>query len=555
MRFMKMSKQAIAFFLTMTACSIQLHAFSVNVVDAGAKGDGIANDYPVITKVVEKISRHGGGEIYFPTGTYRIANTNGYPGIWFKGISNVTIKFEPGAVLLMDNLLQSGPQAGYGGGHGILVTGPGKSIRIENATVRWKVMPSARSDGDGIRFEGFPSDEQTLSDIILTNCQVESCPQAGVLFMGCSDISVTNVRMINNLADGLHFNACRRVNVDGVHGINNGDDTFVFLTYYRPGPKISGCYFPEPKIGGTFAVNDLNEWCGSSSNATNIIAEGGQANGVRIGGGLNINVSNIVVRGKAWGGIQIDSTREDETRTKVGWSYLVSRGINLSNIVISDCKMGFIVRILNITPDMDSKHSLFGVNVKNMKIANCNDLGLDLQNAGGVAIDGLVITDSKARLINNNRGRYSISNAEINNVDLLVQGVQGKKFHGFIPHNLEPMPIKVASADEVETGDIDLSRVTIRSGNLLVDGVAGLVADRVSVVDGEVCITASRDCDFSGLAVKSKKADETAILVKNSKDLFFNNISIKSDSKNPITFENTALQSQEALLKNLRTVK
>ena len=207
------------------------------------------------------------------------------------------------------------------------------------------------------------------------------------------------------------------------------------------------------------------------------------------------------------------------------------RGINLSNITIWECHFGFSVRSLNITPEMPPEHWLFGLNVRGLTVTGSSRLGLDIQSGGGVATDGLV-TDSRVRFMNA-RGRYSLSDAQIDGADLVLQGIQGKAFQGFDQRNLEPLPMVAVSPDEIAEGDVALSRVAIRSGNLLVDGMAGLVADRVSVA-GTVQVSTCRQCDFDRLSVRCGRADKPALSVRKSKDLTFTRTAIRSAMASPV---------------------
>src|SRR5204863_8382353 len=167
-----------------------VHAF-------GAVGDAIADDQPALTRAAQAVTQNKGGVLYFPKGTYRCGR--GTPnGLEFIGVSNVTILFDPGAVLLMDNL---NPQSGVGDyGHGILFRGPCRNITITNGAVKWAKKPIARSRGDAYRFEGFPDDDRCISNIRLLQCSAELSPQTGAVLMGCSDIDVESFRITRNLA-------------------------------------------------------------------------------------------------------------------------------------------------------------------------------------------------------------------------------------------------------------------------------------------------------------------------------------------------------------------
>src|SRR5436190_8644066 len=118
----------------------------------GAVGDGVADDQAAITKAVKEVTENKGGVLYFPHGVYRCARQAGMQNaIEFTGISNVTILFDQGTLLLMDNL---NPVSGAGDfGHGIVFRGPCNNIILTNVAVKWAKKPSGRSMGDAFRFE------------------------------------------------------------------------------------------------------------------------------------------------------------------------------------------------------------------------------------------------------------------------------------------------------------------------------------------------------------------------------------------------------------------
>src|SRR5213078_874451 len=73
----------------------------------GAIGDGIADDQPALLRAAQAVAQNKGGVLILPWGIYRCARQAGMRnGIEFLGVSDVTILFDPGAVLLMDNLNQ-----------------------------------------------------------------------------------------------------------------------------------------------------------------------------------------------------------------------------------------------------------------------------------------------------------------------------------------------------------------------------------------------------------------------------------------------------------------
>lgn len=82
-----------------------------NVIDFGAKGDGVTDDATVIQHVLDSLSE-AGGVIYFPYGTYRINS----PVLFY---SNQLLYFENGATILqgaaMDSLMRNYSTTAIGG--------------------------------------------------------------------------------------------------------------------------------------------------------------------------------------------------------------------------------------------------------------------------------------------------------------------------------------------------------------------------------------------------------------------------------------------------------
>src|SRR5436309_14829509 len=68
----------------------------------GAVGDGIADDQPAIVRAEQAVAQNKGGVLYFPHGVYRCGRQPRMQnGIEFVGVCDVTILFDPGALLLM----------------------------------------------------------------------------------------------------------------------------------------------------------------------------------------------------------------------------------------------------------------------------------------------------------------------------------------------------------------------------------------------------------------------------------------------------------------------
>lgn len=419
-----------------------------NVRTFGAVGDGVADDQPAITHAVEAVTKNKAGVLYFPSGTYRIGRGTAN-AIEFTGVSNVGILFDPGAVLLLDNL---NPQTGMGDrGHGVLFKGPCHDITLTNVAVKWAKRPANRSQGDAFRFEGFPSDDRCISNIRMLQCSAANSPQTGAVLMGCSDIDVENFRITRTFADGLHFNACRRIHVNGVTGIETGDDTVSFMTYEDD--KATDSYSGGP---GSYALAGYGEFNSNGSTATNIYAKGGTANGVRFGGAINVALSNLVVEGKMRAIIS-DCGKKDPP--KASWSWLANRQITISNVVAINCMTAFYVWNYNNSPlTGDDKWWRHDIQLSNLTAKDCTADSIYIADAAGVTVRGARAENRRIRVLH--ARDCTLDGIKLKNGDFIVEGEQ---------------------ENSASNSDVELRDIRIDNGNLDLHNCRGLSCTDVRV--------------------------------------------------------------------------
>jgi hypothetical protein len=312
------------------------------------------------------------------------------------GLSNVTIEFEPGAELLMDNLASNGS----GTSHGIVVRGPASRITLRGVVVRWKNQPALRSMGDGIRIVGYPSTSSRVpagwtgskgptSYVTLQNCTVVSSPQAGVIMMGVSNITVTGMRITNTMADGLHFNACRIGKVSDYVATNTGDDALALVTYY----SASGGF---DNASQTFSLPQLTDWSDADFTISNISVSGSHANGVRLAGVNRTTLTGVTVRGAQGGaGVVFDSASPG---SGAGWQYVASRSLRLDSITIENSQTGLqvLARPNGSTGDTFTR---FGIDVSKLTVRNCPRWSVIIESLGA-AVSGVRIRDCTATAAN-----------------------------------------------------------------------------------------------------------------------------------------------------------
>ena len=385
--------------LCLLACitaAVPAHA-RFDITDYGAIGDGRIDDMAAIDRALHAADAHGGGTVYFPRGDYRCTRASPREHcIELRDVGHVTLRFAPGARLLVDNLDAEGKGDR---GHGIHITGRSHDIHIDGAFIAWAVRPSRRSRGDGIRVQGYPSSDRATRRIRIENTVVRRSPQAGIIVMGAEGVDVHRVALIETLADGLHINASRSVRISEVVGVDNGDDTLAFVTYQD-----------ASEVGkGPYGLANLGEWNNDDSRATGIVALGGKANGVRVAGSRNVFISDVRVHDKL-NGVMIDAGEADGVDHK--WTYLASREIHVKNVHVTDCFTGlhvtgfdrdlakdrtrwwtFDILLENALIEM-SKHNAIavvyaaGVQLSGVRARSGNVL---LQSASGLGIDGLAI--------------------------------------------------------------------------------------------------------------------------------------------------------------------
>jgi len=367
------------------ACSPSGPRSTVNVRDHGAVGDGRQDDSAAINAAVDALA--SGGVLRFPLGSYRFAELNPRSGaaVTIAGKSDVVVDFEAGAELVMDNVDQ---RSNTGTSHGVLVRGPASNISMRNVKVRWARW-SKRSMGDGIRVVGYAADGAApsgwsgppapVSGINLSNCVVESAPQAGVVMAGVSDITVSNLRVEHTQADGLHFNACRRATVSGHVAVDNGDDGLALVTYFGDTPSF------DP-AAETFAFPDLTGWSNADFAIENVNVSGGRANGVRVAGAQRVTIHGLTVSDKQHGAaLMVDSATSGYD---VSWDYVSTRGLSVTGLTAEDCETG--IHVLARPPAaVDPRFSDFSVDVGDARLLRCTNWAVRVESLSSQPITGV----------------------------------------------------------------------------------------------------------------------------------------------------------------------
>lgn len=388
--------------LALTACSIPVSGSTrdvrlvsdvgevVDVRDFGAVGDGIHDDSAAIGNAVSELK--SGGVLRFPLGTYRFAQHHPIDNaaISIVGVSDISLDFDAGAELLMDNL----DSQGAGTSHGIVLRGPLARISLRNVTVRWATQPTLRSMGDGIRIVGYPSDASTVAagwtgsqgpatEVMLFNCRVESSPQAGVIMMGVSDVTVDGLHVENTMADGLHFNACRRGIIERFSATNTGDDGLALVTYHSAAAGFDNA-------SETFSFPALGEWSNTDFDIAGVQVSGGAANGVRLAGVNRSTVTGVAVTGVTNGaGVIIDSAAPN---SGAGWHYVASREVLLEGLTVEDSHTGLHV-LARPNGSSDDTFSRFDLDVTGVAVHDALRWSVLVESIATPALTGVRVSE------------------------------------------------------------------------------------------------------------------------------------------------------------------
>jgi hypothetical protein len=167
---------------------------SINVRDYGATGDGTTDDAPAIQNAIDAAGAAGGGVVYFPPGTYRVATVYSQHGGTVTGVPNDDRQF---LVIGYDN---------------IRLVGDGATIFCNNVTAGFRLNMIMVYDCSNVIIENLIFDNngldisqsrtqaivtQSATEIIIDKCKLQNST-FGIFIYKLSE----NVRISNCWFDG-----------------------------------------------------------------------------------------------------------------------------------------------------------------------------------------------------------------------------------------------------------------------------------------------------------------------------------------------------------------
>jgi len=254
-----------------------------SVTKFGAAGDGVRLDTRGIQATIDACARSGGGTVYFPPGRF-VSGT-----IYLR--SNITLYFDPGAVLLGSSELSHYPVSvpafrSYTDNY------TDKSLIYGEKLERISVKGSGVIDGQGGSFEGPYKLRPYLfrlvecRDVSIQDVTLKDSAMWGLHLLACDGADVRGISIhsrVNKNNDGIDVDCCQRVRISDCE-ISSGDDAIVLKsTADRPcrNITISNCVL---------------------SSACNAIKMGTESNG----GFQNITISNCSIYDTRLSGIALE---------------------------------------------------------------------------------------------------------------------------------------------------------------------------------------------------------------------------------------------------------
>ena len=207
-----------------------------NVLDFGAKADGITIDSPAVQKAIDECSKNGGGTVFFPRGIYVLAT------VFLK--DNVHIKFEDETDILgapsyydyepqeeIDFHAYQDPSHTYFN-HAMFV-----GINLKNISITGHGIIDMRSvwDEDNVRGLVHRGPKcvslKECDNVVISDFELYNATDLAVYFTGCNNVDVHGLKL-RVYIDGISPDNSKNVRIYDCD-VEAGDDGMVFKSSYN----------------------------------------------------------------------------------------------------------------------------------------------------------------------------------------------------------------------------------------------------------------------------------------------------------------------------------
>ena len=276
-----------------------------NVIDFGAKGDGMTLDSPSINKAIEEAASRGGGTVYFPAGTYL--------SVSLRLKNNIAIYLDQGATLLAasagDAYKYDPPEPnawgdslqyqdfGHSHWHNSLIWGE----NIQNISILGPgtIYGKGLVRGAGNAPAGSGNKAIALKwcrNVIIRDVSILMGGWFGILATGVDNLTIDNLKIDTN-RDGMDIDCCVNVRVSNCFVNSPQDDGICLKSCYGLGTAratenvtITNCQVSGYEAGSLLDGTYKRGARQGSNGPTGRIKFGTESNG----GFKNITISNCV---------------------------------------------------------------------------------------------------------------------------------------------------------------------------------------------------------------------------------------------------------------------
>lgn len=256
--------------------SILSNAATINILNYGAKGDGVTDNAGVIQAAIDKCSNNGGGTVLIPCGKYLTSP--------LKIKSNVNLHFEHGACLIGTTNMSDYEDA--------FIPNKGADFAFSALLCAYKQF-NISITGDGI------IDGQGGHKNFMFGCDSQGGPIRPrlIYFRDCKGIKVEGITLQNAAYHVQAYDKCEDLRIDGVKVYSHANYNNDGLDIDSKNVIVSNCYFDVEDDAICFKSN-FEEFCENIVVTNCIMAS--NCNAIKFGtsscGGFrNVSVSNCSV--------------------------------------------------------------------------------------------------------------------------------------------------------------------------------------------------------------------------------------------------------------------